>query len=304
MREAVKQFQQSTKKYIFMLHHFFHLGRAYFELDHRQAKAYLWLLFFTAAVVCSPLFTYYWYPAPYDVDDVRLVFKDIESRDSLSGFKDHKFAVVSFHKRIDAMTEQDWTAAGLPSYLSKRILKYQSKVKPLKQIKDLYAIYGMDSSSVMKVQPYLIEQEASKENIKTIKQQPALLVLDINTVDSAALEALPAIGPVLSKRILKYRELLKGYASEKQYAEIYGISPEALATLQKWTAVKNVPIVSNIKEADYKQLNAHFYLSGKDARYILSQLKIKPMCWEELQPGLEQKAQEHIEQLKLYYPCY
>jgi hypothetical protein len=286
-----------------MLRHFFHLGRAYFELDHRQAKAYLWLLFFTAASVCSPLFTYYLYPSPYDMGDVRLILEEVENRDSLSVSSDNSKSVVLFHKRMDAMTEQDWTAAGLPVYLSKRIIKYQSKVKPLKKIKDLYAIYGMDSSRVTQVKSYLIEAEVSVP-VRTIKKkEPSLIVLDINAVDSIVLESLPAIGPVLSKRILKYRELLKGYVNKKQYAEIYGISPEALTVLQKWTEIKEIPVVSIIKTADYKKLNDHFYLSGKDARFILTQLKIKSMCWDDLQAGLEPKAQEHIEELKLYYPC-
>lgn len=286
-----------------MLRHFFYLGRAYFELDHRQAKAYLWLLFFTAAIVCSPLFTYYLYPAPYKADDVQLVLQAAEETDSFS--LSTRKSISLFHKRINEMKEEDWIAAGLPSYLSKRILKYQSKVRPLKRIKDLYAIYGMDSSRVAHVKPFLVEVE-SKELTpqKAIeKRQPSLIVLDINSADSISLEALPAIGPVLSKRILKYRELLKGYASKKQYAEIYGISPEALAVLQKWTEVKEVPVVSSMKTADYKKLNDHFYLSGKDARYIMGQLKTTTLCWEELKDGLEKKAQDHIEELKLYYPC-
>jgi len=287
-----------------MLRHFFHLGRAYFELDHRQAKAYLWLLFFTAAIVCSPLFTYYLYPAPYNLDNVKLILEETEEKDSLSGSSDTHKSIALFRKHIDEMREEDWIAAGLPAYLSKRILKYQDKVRPLKKIKDLYAIYGMDSSRVAQVKPFLVEQEQKVSTPqKRVKKQPSLIVLDINSADSLALEALPAIGPVLSKRILKYRELLKGYASKKQYAEIYGISPEALAVLQKWTEIKEVPVVSSIKTADYKKLNDHFYLSGKDARYITAQLKIKALCWEELKSGLEPKAQEHIDELKLYYPC-
>ncbi|MBC7488008.1 MAG: helix-hairpin-helix domain-containing protein [Cytophagaceae bacterium] len=285
-----------------MLRHFFHLGRVYFELDHRQAKAYLWLLFFTAAIVCSPLFTYYLYPAPYDVGDIQLILQEAEWKDSLAA-SPHNKSVALFHKRIDKMKEEDWIAAGLPEYLSKRILKYQSKVKPLKKINDLYAIYGMDSSRVAQVGPYLAEVKDSTPSKIIKKQSPSLIVLDINIADSIALEALPAIGPVLSRRILKYRDLLKGYASKKQYAEIYGISPEALAVLQKWTEIKEIPVVIIIKSADYQKLNAHFYLSGKDARFILSQLKLKATCWEELQPGLEAKAQEHIAELKLYYPC-
>jgi hypothetical protein len=287
-----------------MLRHFLHLGRAYFELDHRQAKAYLWLLFITAAIVCSPLFTYYLYPASYGEEDVKLIVQQAIEDDLLAESLTPK-SNPPFHKRIDRMTEDDWEKAGLPAYLAKRISKYQSKVKPLRKINDLYAIYGMDSSRVHLLKPYLedVQGIAPTPTRSFKKQQPLLVVLDINTADSVSLEALPAIGPVLSKRILKYRDLLKGYASKKQYAEIYGISPEALAVLQKWTEVKFIPVVCSMKSADYQKLNGHFYLSGKDARFIVNQLKTQRMCWDELQSGLEPKAQEHIEELKLYYPC-
>ena len=287
-----------------MLRHFFHLGRAYFELDHRQAKAYLWLLFITAAIVCSPLFTYYFYPAPYSEEDIKLIVQQAIEDDTLAEPTTLE-STPQFHKRIDRMTEEDWEKAGLPAYLAKRISKYQSKVKPLRQINDLYTVYGMDSSRVHLLRPYLEEAKDMKPLVPTRfkKQEPLLVVLDINTADSISLESLPAIGPVLSKRILKYRELLKGYASKKQYAEIYGISPEALTVLQKCTVVKSIPVVCTIKSADYQKLNSHFYLSGKDARFITSQLKTKPMCWDDLKSGLELKAQEHIEELKLYYPC-
>ena len=285
-----------------MLRQFFHLGRAYFELDHRQAKAYLWLLCITAAIVSSPLFTYYLYPAPYDDEEVKLIFEEAMAQDSFAVLNAARTSAL-FHKRIDLMSEKDWQAAGLPAFLAKRIDNYQRKVKPLKKIKDLYTIYGMDSSRVALLKPYLEEVPIVVGKREEKKQKPTFTVLDINTADSLSLEALPAIGPVLSKRILKYRELLKGYASKKQYVEIYGISPEALIVLQKWTEIKEVPVVSSMKGVDYQKLNAHFYLSGKDARFIVNQLKSKAVCWEELKPGLELKAQDHVEELKLYFPC-
>jgi len=34
--------------------------------------------------------------------------------------------------------------------------------------------------------------------------------------------------------------------------------------------------VCALQSADYQKLNAHFYLSGKDARYVTGQMKLKP----------------------------
>lgn len=45
----------------------------------------------------------------------------------------------------------------------------------------------------------------------------------LNETDTFAWEALPGIGPAFSRRILKYRSLLGGYASKEQLGEVYGI---------------------------------------------------------------------------------
>ncbi|MDB5274106.1 MAG: transporter [Chitinophagaceae bacterium] len=288
-----------------MLRQFFHQSRAYFELDHRQAKAYLWLLFFTLLVLSSPLFTYYFYPTPYDISDIQVIEAFDDSLPFMAKYDQPK---ILFHKGIDRMQEQDWIKAGLPSFMAKRIIKYQSKIKPLQKVNDLYTIYGMDSARVEKLKPYLEDaitpSKASTKPIRYKKQQASFIVLDINSADSSALEALPAIGLVLSKRILKYRELLKGYVRKEQYAEIYGISPEALSVLKMQTEIKTIPVVCSLASADYLKLSAHFYLSGKDAKFIMGQVKInRQACWDELKSGLEEKAQQHVEELKLYYSC-
>ncbi len=51
-------------------------------------------------------------------------------------------------------------------------------------------------------------------------------ITDLNKCDSAALEALPGIGPVLSARIIKYRKLLGGFADVSQLREVYGLQEE------------------------------------------------------------------------------
>jgi len=54
-------------------------------------------------------------------------------------------------------------------------------------------------------------------------------LLDINTSDSSALVTLPGIGPVLSMRIIRYRNLLGGFWSVNQLKEIYGLPEETFS---------------------------------------------------------------------------
>lgn len=56
-------------------------------------------------------------------------------------------------------------------------------------------------------------------------------MLDLNAVDSAALEALPRVGAGLAGRIVRYRESLGGFVSTAQLAEVWGIYPDQLDAL-------------------------------------------------------------------------
>ena len=47
---------------------------------------------------------------------------------------------------------------------------------------------------------------------------------DLNEVDSVWLTSIHGIGPVLSKRLVKYRKLLGGFNSIDQLKEVYGLS--------------------------------------------------------------------------------
>lgn len=100
--------------------------------------------------------------------------------------------------------------------------------------------------------------------------RPKRGLLEINTCDSASLESLPGIGPVLSVRILKYRKLLGGFASVNQLLEVYGLSPETFNLISAMLKVDS-SLVKKIKIniADYKQLLRMPYLDKTDVSAIL-----------------------------------
>ncbi len=95
-------------------------------------------------------------------------------------------------------------------------------------------------------------------------------LLDINTCDSASLEALPGIGPVLSARIVKYRNLLGGYVSVSQLKEVYGLTEEtydlvAGRVFADTTKVRKI----HINRAEYKDLIRLPYFERYEVTAIL-----------------------------------
>ncbi|OFY61475.1 MAG: hypothetical protein A2V64_01705 [Bacteroidetes bacterium RBG_13_43_22] len=104
------------------------------------------------------------------------------------------------------------------------------------------------------------------------RQKP---LLDINNCDSAALEAMPGLGPVLSARIVKYRNLLGGFASADQLKEVYGLSEETF-NLVRGRIFADTSAIRKIKinVADYKQLIRLPYFEKYEVTAILKYLEL------------------------------
>jgi DNA uptake protein ComE-like DNA-binding protein len=100
--------------------------------------------------------------------------------------------------------------------------------------------------------------------------------IDINSCDSVALVRLPAIGPVLSARIIKYRRLLGGYDRIDQLKEVYGLTPETYEIIQDKVFADSTAITRiNINSAGYKEL-AHFpYFEKYEITAIMKYRELK-----------------------------
>ena len=95
-------------------------------------------------------------------------------------------------------------------------------------------------------------------------------MVDLNNCDSAMLDMLPGIGPILSVRIIRYRNLLGGFNATEQLKEVYGLSEETFARISPRvfadsTAVKQI----DINVAGFKDLLKHPYLERYDIQAIL-----------------------------------
>ena len=114
--------------------------------------------------------------------------------------------------------------------------------------------------------------QASKGNTYTRRpeRETVYKVVELNSCDSASLEALPGIGPVLSARIIRYRNLLGGYADAEQLKEVYGLSEETFNLIR--SRVKADPAMVrkiNINSAEYKQLIRMPYFEKGEVTGIL-----------------------------------
>jgi DNA uptake protein ComE-like DNA-binding protein len=100
--------------------------------------------------------------------------------------------------------------------------------------------------------------------------------VDLNRCDTSALKALPGIGSVLSARIIKYRNLLGGFARVEQLREVYGLSVETYELIKErcfadTAALRRVSINMSV----YKELCRIPYLEKYEVSAILKYRELK-----------------------------
>jgi DNA uptake protein ComE-like DNA-binding protein len=105
-----------------------------------------------------------------------------------------------------------------------------------------------------------------------LQQKP---LLDINHCDSLTLVAMPGIGPVLSARIIKYRNLLGGFANIEQLKEVYGLPEETYEMIKGRLYADTSGIRKiDVNSAGYKELSRIHYLEKYEVTAILKYREI------------------------------
>ena len=100
-------------------------------------------------------------------------------------------------------------------------------------------------------------------------QTPPSGQLDLNACDSASLEHLPKIGPVLAGRICRFREALGGFHSTEQLREVWGLKEEVAREVVPWFHVGDgVFRQICVDTASWAELRAHPYIGATGARAI------------------------------------
>ena len=114
------------------------------------------------------------------------------------------------------------------------------------------------------------EFQNSKFKIQNYQYPKKALSFELNSADSLDLVQLYNIGPVIARRILKYRSLLGGYVRREQLREVYGIDSARYNDIAPHLTVDPSRITPiDINTADIDRLKRHPYLDYYQAKAII-----------------------------------
>ena len=94
--------------------------------------------------------------------------------------------------------------------------------------------------------------------------------IELNSCDSTDLLPLPGIGQILSARIVRYRNLLGGYASTEQLQEVYGLRSETFDMIKDMVTADTALIDKiNVNSADFRRFSRLPYFERQEINDLL-----------------------------------
>lgn len=144
---------------------------------------------------------------------------------------------------------------------------YEKKFEAfLSDLKDI------DSTTITSETDYIYKSETGKTDYPRYTYQEKLKsgeTVEINSADTSELKKIPGIGSSFSNRIVKYHNLLGGYASLNQLTEVYGMNEELYNKIIPYLTI--LPKIKKIRVNDtsFEVLNRHPYISYKQAKVII-----------------------------------
>jgi competence protein ComEA len=153
---------------------------------------------------------------------------------------------------------EDLILTGFSLRIARTIVNYREKGGKFRTPGDLKKIYGLTPEIFQTVEPFIRINNPASKTMPII--EPAATI-NINTADSVLFEKLPGIGPVLARRIVRYRKVLGGFYSPEQMREIYGVSDSLYLGIRERLEADTADIQKiNLNTSAEKDLAHHPYV--------------------------------------------
>lgn len=187
--------------------------------------------------------------------------------------KEAKSAGLKKHEEFftfdpNTASDADFLQLGLNERQIQTIRNYQHKGGRFRKSTDFLKLYGIPESQKIALAEFVVIEE--KPEPKAERNDAERILIEINGTDSVELKSLPGIGNILSKRIVKYRDMLGGFYSLDQLKEVYGLREETICQMEGIVKIDLGKIHKiDLNFADWNELSAHPYIRNNLAKQII-----------------------------------
>ncbi len=190
---------------------------------------------------------------------------ETRKKGAFPGYQNHEL----FQFDPNTATDQDFIRLGLSQKQIQTIRNYLNKGGCFRRKDDFLKIWGLSIDQKTMLTNYIVieDKRLTAPVKKTVYEK---ILIDLNSADSLTLKQLPGIGEILSKRIVKYRDLLGGFYSLDQLHEVYGLNEQTIHQIENMVNVDSTKIKKlDLNFADMKALSKHPYIKRDLANKIV-----------------------------------
>jgi competence protein ComEA len=176
-------------------------------------------------------------------------------------------------------SQSEMQQMGFSQRVISNIINYRRAGGAFKYKEDVKRIYGISEQLYEKIEPFLelplkpaapVQISHSTPVNEPYKKQKPEILIGINKADTIDWQKIKGIGPVFSRRIASYRDLLGGFHSTDQLKEIFGMDSVRFATLAPHVFLDTMDIRKiNINTADFATMVRHPYLNRNQVNSII-----------------------------------
>ncbi len=187
---------------------------------------------------------------------------------------------------IDTASAAYLAAIGFSPRQAEVIVRYREASGGIRNEEQFRKCYVVSDRMAERLLPYIVftEKPAAEDAVPT---PTAPERIEINSADSAALRSVVGIGEKSVAEIMRYRELLGGFSSVEQLAELKCVTESNYERILPQIRCDSCKISKiDINFADPKELMRHPYVSAKALRRIVKQRKLKG-GWSRIEEMIE-----------------
>jgi DNA uptake protein ComE-like DNA-binding protein len=158
-----------------------------------------------------------------------------------------------------------------------RLLNFRKTNQYVNSASEFQKVTQVSDSLLNAISPYFkfpdwVNKSKAKSYKPFEKKIEKLVPLDINLATKEDLIKIYGIGPALSDRILKQKELFGGFVSMKQMDDVWGLSPEVIENLNKHFKIASLPKIKkiDINNSSIKELLLFPYFKYALAKAIVT----------------------------------